>query len=82
MSAPSRQDASLAHTTSGDTALVPADVPNPQSVLAITRLRSPIAATASQIRFATTLGCSTKLVVASMTPGSVDDAWDENHFWR
>ena len=48
ISAPCRQDASLAHTTSGETALAPAEVPNPQSVPAMIRLRSPIAATASQ----------------------------------
>src|SRR5262249_44696045 len=47
----------------------PAKVPKPQSVPAMTRSRSPTAATASSIRRATTSGCSTKLVVVSITPG-------------
>jgi hypothetical protein len=44
-------------------------VPKPQSAEAMTRSRSPTAATASSIRRATTSGCSTKLLVLSITPG-------------
>ena len=59
MSAPSRQAVSLAHTTSSATISEPAKVPKPQSLEAMTRVRSPTASTASQIRLATTSGCST-----------------------
>ena len=47
----------------------PVKVPNPQSVLAITRSRSPTASTASCSRRETTSGCSTIFVVVSITPG-------------
>src|SRR5262245_7396203 len=69
MSAPWRTDLSFAQTTSSATHSRPANVPKPQSVPAMTRSRSPTAATASSIRRATTSGCSTKLVVVSITPG-------------
>src|SRR5262249_40260074 len=59
MSAPSLSARSLAHTTLGAHISEPANVPKPQSVDAITRVRSPIAATAWPIRSATTSGCST-----------------------
>ena len=61
MSAPSRSASSFFHTTCATTYSRPAKVPKPQSVEAMTRSRSPTAATASSIRRATTSGCSTKL---------------------
>src|SRR5262245_41451714 len=69
-SAPCRRLASFAHTTLSATMSDPAKVPKPQSTEAITRRRSPTASTTRQMRSATTSGCSTKLVVESMTPGS------------
>src|SRR6185369_4276055 len=69
MSAPSRIALSLGHTIDAATHSRPAKVPNPQSVDAMTRSRSPIAATASSRRRATTSGCSTKFEVDSITPG-------------
>src|SRR6185437_6953931 len=74
-SAPSRIDLSLSHTTGAITHSRAVKVPKPQSAPAITRSRSPTAATASSMRRATTRGCSTKLLVESTTPGiSVIDA--------
>ena len=69
-SAPWRQVLSFAHTTSSVTHPYPANVPKPQSELAMTRSRSPTAATAASMRWATTSGCSTKLLFESITPGS------------
>ena len=60
---------SFGHTIEAATHSRPAKVPKPQSVDAMTRSRSPIAATASSMRRATTSGCSTKLLVDSITPG-------------
>ena len=68
-SAPSRIAFSFGHTIQAATHSRPANVPKPQSVDAMTRSRSPIAATASSMRRATTSGCSTKFVVDSITPG-------------
>src|SRR4029077_6814151 len=70
ISAPSRIDLSLSQTTGSIPHSRRVKVPNPQSVEATTRSRSPTAATASSIRRATTSGCSTKLVVVSITPGT------------
>src|SRR5215475_14470669 len=67
--APSAMAASLCQTTSDATYSLPAKVLKPQSVLAMMRSLSPIAATASRRRLATTCGCSTKFVVVSSTPG-------------
>ena len=54
---------SFGHTMLAATHSRPAKVPKPQSVDAMTRSRSPIAATASSMRRATTSGCSTKFEV-------------------
>ena len=62
-SAPSRRVFSFGHTMLAATHSRPAKVPKPQSVDAMTRSRSPIAATASSMRRATTSGCSTKFEV-------------------
>src|SRR5215470_12193015 len=69
ISAPSRIDLSLSQTTGSITHSRFVNVPKPQSVEAMTRSRSPTAATASSIRRATTSGCSTKFEVVSTTPG-------------
>ena len=69
MSAPSRSDLSFFQTMLAATHSRPVKVPKPQSVEAITRSRSPTTDTASSMRRATTSGCSTKLVVVSITPG-------------
>ena len=79
MSAPARHDCSFAHTTSSVTHSQPANVPKPQSELAMTRSRSPTAATAVSMRCATTSGCSTKLLFGSITPGS-KIMWSGNLF--
>ena len=69
MRAPSASADSFAQTTEGATALLTnAKVANPQSAPAITRSRPTISAY-WQMRCATNRGCSTKLVVESMTPG-------------
>src|SRR6185369_9002697 len=60
---------SFGHTIEAATHSRPAKVPKPQSVEAMTSSRSPIAATASSMRRATTSGCSTKFEVDSITPG-------------
>ena len=61
---------SFVHTTLSSTSMEPAKVPKPQSTPARTRVRSPMASAAATIRSATTSGCSTTLVVESMTPGT------------
>src|SRR5882757_5199399 len=68
-SAPSRMVFNFGHTMLAATHSRPAKVPKPQSVEAMTRSRSPTAATACAMRPATTSGCSTKLLVDSITPG-------------
>src|SRR5580704_6985757 len=69
MSAPWRIALSLSQTTGSMTHSRLVNVPKPQSVEAMTRSRSPMVATASSMRRATTSGCSTKLLVVSTTPG-------------
>jgi two-component system response regulator ChvI len=68
MSAPWRNVLSFAHTTSSVTHSQPTKVPKPQSTPAMTRSRSPTAATTASIRWATTSGCSTMLLFESTTP--------------
>src|SRR5215472_5292767 len=69
ISAPSRIDLSLSQTAGSITHSRRVNVPKPQSVEAMTRSRSPTAATASSMRRATTSGCSTKFEVVSTTAG-------------
>ena len=69
MSAPWRRAFSFSQTTGSITYSRPVNVPKPQSALAITRSRSPTAATASSSLRATTSGCSTILLFLSTTPG-------------
>src|SRR5262249_10605181 len=57
--APSPSAPSLAHTTLSAHISEPAKVPKPQSVEAMTRVRSPIAPTIWAMRSAMTSGCST-----------------------
>ena len=59
ISAPARNVANLAQTTSSVTHSHPTKLPKPQSTPAITRSRSPTAATTVSMRCATTSGCST-----------------------
>ena len=68
-SAPSRIDLSLSHTTGATTHSRPVKVPKPQSAPAITRSRSPTAATASSMRRATTSRMLDEIVGQSITPG-------------
>src|ERR1700730_6819390 len=67
MSAPWRIALSLIQTFGSMTHSRRVNVPNPQSVEAMTRSRSPMVATASSMRRATTSGCSTKFEVVSTT---------------
>ena len=71
MSAPSRSVLSFAQTTSSATHSQPTKVPKPQSTPAITRSLSPMASTTRSMRWATTSGCSTKLLLESITPGLI-----------
>ena len=71
MRAPSPSAASLAHTTSSATRRWPAEVSNPQSVPACTRVGSPTASATRSMRSAMVFGCSTKLVT------EVDHAGDD-----
>ena len=66
--APSTSAPNLAHMISGWTRVRPADVPKPQSVPAMTFSR-PTSRAYCSIRWATSSGCSTKLVAESITPG-------------
>ena len=58
----------MAQATDGAVARIPTSVPKPQSVPAITFSRPTILASRT-MRSATSSGCSTKLVVVSISPG-------------
>ena len=69
--APSAIDLNFAHTTSSATRPRPATVSKPQSLPAITRCGSPMVSATFSSRSAITSGCSTKLVVESITPATM-----------
>src|SRR5436853_6367467 len=69
--APSAIDLNFAHTTSSATRPRPAIVSKPQSLPAITRCGSPMTFAPFSSRSAITSGCSTKLVVESITPATM-----------
>ncbi len=68
--APLRMVLNFAHTTSSATRPQPAEVSNPQSVPASTRVGSPTTVATRSSLSATTSGCSTKLVNVSITPAT------------
>jgi hypothetical protein len=75
ISAPSLQDFSFAHVTSGATASGPADVAKPQSVPAIHPRSVSHSSDGLANPIGDNFGCSTKLVVVSITPGIRIISW-------